>query len=422
MLSVGWQDVESADGVFDWSQVDSRLQEAAVSGLAVEMSLVIGLWHTPDWLLDPSYGIQTIGLINQNKYQGDCGAAHVTPVNWDPTLQSYRIRFITEAANRFASYGNLAAVIANPMGSSNDDWSVPSSIGSVTCLAGLYSGQAIHFNNLQPWLDAGYNPAQEEPSSVVFNAAVAIIDATEASFPLHSVKLPIQVTNEVLDGTKTALAEAVVNYAYGAYPGRFFAQLNCLKIDSPFTSDPSLDTADPNTEKYLFKLLRDFAPQGVGIQMAAAAINGANPSDNCRLNDSLHPCSPYDNPPVPYSSVLQSAVDVGLSYTPAFIEYWSGDSRTLTTADDVDAMRQVFIDATYAMGGSTSRLKQLKHIISNRFRRLTRQEVPRSVLPRAGTARAHLAAPRPLPPNPRSRGWSRSPGVRGDTKPAPGHH
>jgi hypothetical protein len=351
LLSVGWQDVEIADGVFDWSQVDSRMQEAAVCGVAVEMTLVIGLWHTPDWLLDPSYGIQTIGLINQNKYQPDCGVAHLTPVYWDPTLQSYRIRFITEAANRYASYGNLVAVIANPMGSSNDDWSVPSSIGSVTCLAGSHTGQTIPFNNLQPWLDAGYNPAQEQPSSVVFNAAVAIIDATAAAFPLQSVKLPIQVTHELLDGTKTALAEAVLNYAYGAYPGRFFAQLNFLKTDSPLATDPSLATADPNNGKYLFKLLRDYAPQGVGIQMAAAAINGANPGDNCRLNDSVHPCSPYDNPPVSYSSVLQSAVDVGLSYMPNFIEYWNGDSRTLTTADDIDAMRQVLIDATYAMGG-----------------------------------------------------------------------
>jgi hypothetical protein len=37
--------------------------------------------------------------------------------------------------------------------------------------------------------------------------------------------------------------------------------------------------------------------------------------------------------------------------TPTVIEYWYGDSKTLTTADDIDAMRQVFIDATYAMGG-----------------------------------------------------------------------
>jgi hypothetical protein len=352
LLSVDWKAVEAADGSFDWTQVDSRLQEAAACGLAVEMSLVIGLWHTPDWLLDPAYGIQTIGLINQNKYQSDCGASHVTPVYWDPTLQSYRIRFIGEAANRFASYGNLVAVIANPMGSSNDDWSVPSSIGSVTCLAGPYTGQTIHFNNLQPWLDAGYNPSQEEPSSVVFNAAVAIIDATAAAFPLQSLKLPIQVTNEQLDGTKTALAEAVLNYAYGAYPGRFFAQLNFLKTDSPLSTDPALDTADPNTGTYIFKLLRDYSPQGVGIQMAAAAINGANPSDNCRLNDSVHPCSPFDDPPVLYSSVLQRAVDVSLSYSPAFIEYWYGDSKTLTTLDDIDAMRQVFTDATVAMGGA----------------------------------------------------------------------
>ncbi len=303
LLSVGWQDVEIADGTFDWTQVDRRLQEAAVCGIAVELSLVIGLWHTPDWLLDPAYGIQTISLINQNRYQTDCGASHVTPVYWDPTLQSYRVRFINEA------------------------------------------------DNLQPWRDAGYNPSQETPSSVVFNAAVAIIDATAAAFPLQSLKLPIQVTHELPDGTKTALAEAVTNYADGAYPGRFFAQLNFLKTDSPLSTDPALDTADPNTGRYIFKLLRDHASEGVGIQMVAAAINGANPTDNCRLNDSVHPCSPSDDPPVSYSTVLQWAVDVGLSYTPTFVEYWSGDSKTLTTPDDVDAMRQVFTDATYAMGG-----------------------------------------------------------------------
>jgi hypothetical protein len=112
LLSVDWQAVETADGIFDRTQVDSRLQEAAACGLAVEMSLVIGLWHTPDWLLDPASGIQTIGLINQNKYQADCGASHVTPVYWDPTLQSYVIRVERHRAGRLcclADFGRSPA-------------------------------------------------------------------------------------------------------------------------------------------------------------------------------------------------------------------------------------------------------------------------------------------------------------------------
>src|SRR4051812_46866850 len=53
-LGDSWGDVESTEGVYDWSSVDSELAKAEAHGKKVLLRIVSGGINVPDWLLaDP---------------------------------------------------------------------------------------------------------------------------------------------------------------------------------------------------------------------------------------------------------------------------------------------------------------------------------------------------------------------------------
>ena len=112
LLTVPWNDAEPANGQFDWTAVRSRLQEAVACGLKVTLALSTSLQSTPAWLTARSTatGFSDLGvrLIDLRDY----GFA---PIFWDQTFNSYRIRFINDAAVLLQSLpatvlGNVVAV------------------------------------------------------------------------------------------------------------------------------------------------------------------------------------------------------------------------------------------------------------------------------------------------------------------------
>src|SRR5262249_48118326 len=152
------------------------------------------------------YGVQLIDLPGYGP----------VPVFWDATFNRYRIRLINATANFIRALPttvsrNVVAVMAQPFGARTNDWNVPHTQDQINA-----------------WLNAGYRVGASpgQPSVRMLNAAKTILNATAAAFPNKNIKLPFHVTAEALDGTKIALADAVLRYAYTRYPMRFHAQLN----------------------------------------------------------------------------------------------------------------------------------------------------------------------------------------------------
>jgi hypothetical protein len=95
----------------------------------------------------------------------------------------------------------------------------------------------------------------------------------------------------------------------------------------PRLVDPSVDSND-----FLFKVLRDMSPH-MGLQMVASATGG--PADGCRQNAHVTPCDDIH-------AVLDTSIDISLSYKPTFLEFW--------TADAVNPqLRDLFVAATNTM-------------------------------------------------------------------------
>jgi len=176
-----------------------------------------------------------------------------------------------------------------------NDWCVPHSVGD-------FCGR--NMDQVRTWINKGYS------TSKMFKAGQRTIDAWASAFPTQALKLPIQVTDERLDGTASNLAEMIADYGFLTYPDRFFVQLNSLCAAIPYSDSPGVVNADPNSYGSILKILTRY-PNRIGFQMLAGASTADE--DNCRQNGGVSPC--------PVVDVLMESVKKGLSYQPSYIEY-----------------------------------------------------------------------------------------------------
>jgi uncharacterized repeat protein (TIGR03803 family) len=299
-LHVPWNAVQTGATTYDWSKLDGTIQQAEALGLKVCLMLVDGPTNAPAFVQnDPA--VQKISLRDTNPYHSTYGQMLTGPVFWDPTYLADRVAFIQAVGARYANNPDVVAVTCGAANWYTDDWQVPVYVGSLTVGGTLYQ-----LNQVSQWLTHGYTDA------LMQSAIQQVMDATATAFPHQSLKMELGVTAATLDVTATALAADTVSYGYGQYGGRFFAQVNFLTPQCPLATDPTLST-DPNSRDYIFYLLAQH-PGQVGLQMLGSATD--DPADGYRQNTYVVA------PAVP---VTQNAVNVGLSYQPLFLEYWTDD-------------------------------------------------------------------------------------------------
>lgn len=325
LLAVAWDDIEGkADETFDWTAVDARVGEAEKGGLAVALTLSASLENAPPWLL-ANPAVQTIGLVDTNRYHKSFCKEQKLPVFWDPTFHAQRLDFVRRAGARYAGKPAVAALMTSFANTHTGDWSVPHFVGMLGCPTGK-----LPLDQVKQWRDAGYTTEK------MLTVGKQVLDATAEAFPTQALKLPIAQTHDDLDGNRWALAASAIAYADSRpYAARFFVQINRIHTGSPLATDPAVDAAtmaDRGNDLYLFGMIKRH--DGRGLQMLSAA--SLADKDGCRQNDGKSPCPPVD--------VLKKSVDIAMSYAPRFFEYWQGDS--------VDpALAAILTDATVRMGG-----------------------------------------------------------------------
>ena len=296
LLDASWRNLEPQEGVYNWDLLDKRIEEAVAYGKKISLNVMAGGVNTPQWLFD-NYDIQTFTFIDTNKYHKSYLQNVTIPVFWDPIFLEKKMDFIKALGKRYSNNSNIVAVMVSFANAMTNDWNIPHFIGKI-------AGREI--NQVRDWLNMGYTYEK------MLYAGMLTIDTWAESFPNQCLKLPIGITHEELDGSKTKLAEDIVKYAYENYPDRFFIQVNALCPMLPTANN--VTNAQPGEPFYLLKLLAEHSPQ-IGLQMLAAASNGYK--DGFRLNG-----GEFGFP----REVLLGAVEVGLSYNPCYIEYWKEDA------------------------------------------------------------------------------------------------
>ena len=169
-LDIGnqWQDIETTEGVYDWSSIDTQLAQAEAHGKQVVLGIVSGGINVPDWLLTNYPDIQTFTFIDTNPYHPTYGQPLTIPVFWDPIFLAKKIALIQAAGAHYASHSSIAVVSCAFANATTADWNIPNAP-----------------EDIANWQAAGYT------TELMVNAGQMIIDATMAAFPNQNVVMPI---------------------------------------------------------------------------------------------------------------------------------------------------------------------------------------------------------------------------------------
>jgi hypothetical protein len=287
-----WANVEAAEGVYDWSSIDSELAKAEAHGKKVLFGIVAGGVNIPDWLLSNYPTIQTFTFIDDNPYHSTYGQSLTMPVYWDPIFLAKKIALIQAAGAHFASHSSIVVVGCSFANSTTADWNIPDSPQDIT-----------------NWQRAGYT------TDLMVGAGEAIIDATMAAFPNQNITMSIGRGAGDLDPTSDYLSEAVVDYATTTY-GRFITAKYSLAAT---TDDPAVDTSSLFNWQVLFDQCPNISTQMLWF------VSG---DTTYRMNGGVRGNR---------GTILLNAVTIGTHYGTQFQEIYEADLEDSTLSSTISA-------------------------------------------------------------------------------------
>ena len=103
-IDADWDELEIADGVWDWSSYDQQLDYAAAQGYFIETALQGGE-STPHWLYNRSSGNKSVPLVEVVPLPGSTSKSHLRmfPYYLDPTYRGLFLRALQSLADHIAS-------------------------------------------------------------------------------------------------------------------------------------------------------------------------------------------------------------------------------------------------------------------------------------------------------------------------------
>lgn len=157
-LRHGWDQIEKADGKYDWSYLDRQVAAAVKARKKVSLSVSAGN-ATPDW-------VYAAGAKSFTFKEGK--AAHQIPVPWDPVFLAKWQRFIRALGGRYADQSAVVLVKITGINSTTPETMLPADPP-----------------DLKNWVKAGYTQRKVE------DAWVKMADAFAKSFPQSRVALVV---------------------------------------------------------------------------------------------------------------------------------------------------------------------------------------------------------------------------------------
>lgn len=276
-----WSNIETQEGVYDWSYFDAQIERVSSAGKKVSLLINSGGQSIPEWVMN--LNIETFTFTNKNSNQDNYNTAITIPLFWDPVFLEKKLAFIEAAGQRYANNPNIVLVNAQCAGATTADWNIPTSDEDITA-----------------WKALGFT------SDKLLQACQQVVDATMTAFPDQTVNIAIGRVNAALDSYSNPdyVATSLLSYANSFHPGRFVAAKYNL---SATTADPLVNT---NLESW--QVLQDYTPN-TGAQMLWLASD----ETSCRMNGNVAPCDAY--------TMLDKAVNTGINYGQQYLEIYQGD-------------------------------------------------------------------------------------------------
>jgi hypothetical protein len=151
-----WNDIETDDGIYDWSVVDNDVALAAAAGKKVAMSVVPGAF-SPDWLY--SEGTAAFSFVWNTSWGYPACTVQRMPLPWDPTFITKWEAFVRVFGARYDTNPNVVQVKLTGFNSLTPELFLPSSVNQPINVNGV---TCTSFNDVANWQAAGYTRTKAE--------------------------------------------------------------------------------------------------------------------------------------------------------------------------------------------------------------------------------------------------------------------
>jgi hypothetical protein len=157
LLRYNWQDVEGADGVFDWSTIDNEVGLAAAAGKQASISVVAG-FQSPSFVY--AAGARPFSFMWDRGSFGPTACTLVQmPVPWDPVFQAKWAGFVAAFGAHYNSNPTVAHVVLTGFNSKTPELYLPTSVNAPINVNGQ---KCTSLNDIANWQAAGYTRTKAE--------------------------------------------------------------------------------------------------------------------------------------------------------------------------------------------------------------------------------------------------------------------
>jgi hypothetical protein len=214
-----WNNLEPADGVYDWSYFDKPLGQAVAAGKMVTLSTTAGI-RTPDWVY--AEGAAPFHYVDSS------GTPQVIPIPWDPVYVAKWQDFVRAFGDRYASNPAVVQVKLTGLNRETNEVLLPRT-----------TADTAH------WQSVGYT------STRLDDAWQAIVETFAQAFPRQQLAIiivpnglpDIDSQGHIVSGAGEALIETLIHQGIDQYGGPVWVVQNSGLSDF-YVSREVTDVAD----------------------------------------------------------------------------------------------------------------------------------------------------------------------------------
>lgn len=230
VLVISWSAIEPSMGQYQWSTLDSWMQEAVSAGKKIDLSITAGS-GTPAWLFQPAPAGAGAKPLNftvspHTGATGKCDSETIA-VPWDSAFLNQWDAMLAAVAAHLTStgtYGDVVLLRLTGINRTTDELRLPAETAQST-------GLACVSNAITTWQQAGYRP------SLLLQAWDRMTSSFQRNFPDKSFSValipanpfpPIAEDGSIFNPSTVDENAPLLSLASSKFPGRLVAQVNFL--------------------------------------------------------------------------------------------------------------------------------------------------------------------------------------------------
>ena len=290
-----WNELEPAEGQFNWAPIDAEIAQAVEHRKLVSLGVTPGIL-TPDWVYRDG-AAQFSFMWDKPWGPPPCSKVRI-PVPWDPVYLSKWLAFVRAMGERYLQSPTLVSIKIEGIDAQTEELLLPHSRPGRGNAGKLVD--CVPNDDVGEWQAIGYTAAK------IKETWRAIARAYLEAFPTQALVLqtgpwgmpPIDDAGGLIPNhdSNTQLAPSIISIGNAEIEGHFVVQNNGLQASWDWPQ------------------LKQIAGEAnIGFQMAWRVTN----DPTCRMNNFERPCDPH--------TMLQLAVNRGIDAGAIYLEIYMVD-------------------------------------------------------------------------------------------------